>query len=179
MRSSSSDEDESDALFPTANDPTITLNQPPATTFTSELSPPTSQDPPDQNGYEGYHDDNMDLEPPQALRDTEAQEQGHQSDFFGVGPSGSNIAQHAQADDYGRSGEEQQEPGYAWNSKKARDEYQKAMESVVDRNFNLRKKASDLSKLPVAIVVRIADTAILGEYGDPFNEHEEAGGKSP
>lgn len=32
----------------------------------------------------------------------------------------------------------EREPGYAWNNKKARDEYQRAMELVVDKNFNLR-----------------------------------------
>ena len=32
----------------------------------------------------------------------------------------------------------EKEPGYAWKNAKAREEYQRAMESVVDKNFSLR-----------------------------------------
>ena len=35
--------------------------------------------------------------------------------------------------------EEMRQPGWAWNNKKARDEYGRAMEQVVDKSFNLRR----------------------------------------
>lgn len=172
---SSSDEEESDPLFPTANDSTNTLHLPPTTAFASELSPPTSQDPPDQNGIQDIHNDTMDLEPNRTPRDARAKEvEGYPS---GVHESNS-AEQYGPADEHGRSGEEEQEPGYAWNNKKARDEYHKAMEFVVDKNFSLRK--IPIAKRVSMMVMSEADiSSFLGEYGDPFNDQRDIGDRSP
>lgn len=35
--------------------------------------------------------------------------------------------------------EDMRQPGWAWNNKKARDEYARAMDQVVDKSFNLRR----------------------------------------
>lgn len=34
--------------------------------------------------------------------------------------------------------EDMRQPGWMWNNKKASDEYARAMEQLVDKNFNLR-----------------------------------------
>lgn len=87
----------------------------------------------------------MDLEPPQAPIDNAAatKELGYSEEFFSSGGGGgdgsSSTVRFGEGEDYGRSPEEAQEPGYAWMCKKARDEYQKAMEYVVDKNFSLRE----------------------------------------
>ena len=41
-------------------------------------------------------------------------------------------------------GDAEKEPGYAWNNKKARDEYARSMDQVVDKGFNLSKNSGDL-----------------------------------
>ena len=38
-------------------------------------------------------------------------------------------------------GDAEKEPGFAWNNKKARDEYARSMEQVVDKGFSLSKNA--------------------------------------
>lgn len=175
MRSSSSDEEESDPLFPTANESTNTLNLPPPTAFASELSPPTSQDPPDQNGIEDFHDDSMDLEPNRTPRGTGLKEvEGHPSGAYEI----SSVEQYGLADEHGRGGEEEQEPGYAWNNKKARDEYHKAMEFVVDKNFSLRKIPTAIG-ISMMVMSMAHISSFLGEYGDPFNDRKDAGDRSP
>lgn len=137
MRSSSSDEDEADALFPSANDPPDAQNQPRASTFISELSPPASQDPPDDPEWTSFQTDDMDV-----------------SDSHGV-PGGDGLRRHVNtAEIFGSSGkvqsplrdgyeireDEENAPGYEWTNKKAVEEHQRAMEQVVDRSFNLREE---------------------------------------
>ena len=138
MRASSSDDDYSDAMFPTANEPAPSHPNP----ALSELlaSPPISQDPRDQAGA-GFEDDVMDFtESANADIGAEGFER-----FRGpaevAGGAGDGLKPQTQIGNFGRGGEadKEKEPGYAWNSKKARDEYQRAMELVLDKKFNLSK----------------------------------------
>ncbi|KAA6410840.1 MAG: hypothetical protein FRX48_05150 [Lasallia pustulata] len=134
--SSSSDADDTEIMFPTANDPPTPQSNPRLVPFpTSELSPPTSQDPPDQNGGGLPPEDLMDLS-------------GGQDLLNRIGMDEDLVARGA-----GLKDEDMRQAGWAWNNKKARDEYARAMEQVVDKGFNLR------------------------EFGDPFDESETNGQK--
>lgn len=120
--SSSSDADDTETMFPTANDPPTPQNNPMLVPFqTSELSPPTSQDPPDQNGVSLPSEDPMDLS-------------GGQDSLNRNG-----IDEDVVARGVGLTEEEIRQPGWVWNNKKARDEYARAMDQVVDKSFNLRR----------------------------------------
>lgn len=49
------------------------------------------------------------------------------------------LSMTALQDDATRGEDVELEPGYAWSNKKAREEYDRAMEHVVDKTFSLRK----------------------------------------
>ena len=120
MRSSSSSDD-SDAMFPAANEPPTTQTN---SVFTqlrqADLSPPSSQDPPDLAGAASVED---------AMDITE-----------GVDLAGGNDRGQAAltGEPMEHERELEKEPGYAWKNVKAREEYQRAMDSVVDKHFSLR-----------------------------------------
>lgn len=115
MHSSLSSEDETETLFPAANKPH--LNQ----AFSSELSPPSSQDPPTcQNGAPA-EDDMMDYTPGQQNGNVAA------------------VGEQTSVRESGRKMEMGDKPGAAWNNPRAHEEYSRAMESVVDPKFNLRE----------------------------------------
>lgn len=136
MRSSSSDEDEADALFPAANDPPDAQDQPRASTFVSELSPPASQDPPDDPEWTGFQADDMDVTDSHGAPSGDGL-QSHLNTAEVFGSSGQ--VQSPLKDDYEITGDAENAPGYAWTNKKAKEEYQRALEQVVDRSFNLRE----------------------------------------
>ena len=120
--SSSSDADDTETMFPTANDPPNPHNNPMLAPFqTSELSPPTSQDPPDQNGGVVPSEDLMDLTGGQDLLNRNGMDEE-------LVTRGGTLKD-----------QEMREPGWAWNNKKAREDCSRAMEQVVDKNFNLRR----------------------------------------
>lgn len=160
MRASSSDED-SDTMFPTANEPAPAgpdpaLSEPLA-------SPPTSQDPPDPIGVSSQADV-MDF-----TESANANIGGNGFDHPGSGTAGSaGGIQKPQAKMGGFGGEwemaKEKEPGYAWTNKKARDEYHRAMEQVVDKSFNLSKTF----KTPHSGAKTYAD--VTEDFGDPFDE---------
>ena len=109
-------------MFPTADNPitgqTLASSRP---ADTAELSPPLSQDGPIQNDHILQLDEAMDT---------------------GVGPvqssnSVTNSLQFGAA--AAQDAEHKRIPGSAWNNRKARDEYARAMDSVVDRTFNLSR----------------------------------------
>lgn len=135
MRSSSSDGDESEPLFPSANDPTNAHNQPQATTFIPELSPPTSQDHPDENGWSGLQDDDMDI-----TENYGSPADGKLPKHVNPGDLSLNVApsQPPAKEDYETREDAENEPGYAWKNPKAKEEYSRAMEQVVDKDFSLR-----------------------------------------
>lgn len=140
MRASSSDED-SDTMFPTANEPAPAGPEP---ALSNPLaSPPTSQDPPNPIDS-GFQEDVMDF-----TESANANIGGNGFDHPGPGIAGSAggaLKPEAKIPGLGRGWdlEKEKEPGYAWNNKKARDEYYRAMEQVVDKSFNL----SQTSKCP-------------------------------
>lgn len=119
---SSPSEDGSDALFPSADDPpTPQNNDILAQLRQAELSPPNSQDPPGQNGAAPV-DDLMDVA---EVQETENANGGGVP--LGMGPP---LALDRDAE---------KEPGYAWKNAKAREEFHRSIEQVLDKSFNLRK----------------------------------------
>ena len=88
----------------------------------SELSPPHSQDPPSSQNI-GFADDDM--------MDTST---------AGAAQGSSAAAEHISISNLVSNGNAQKtEPGWAWKNKKAVDEYNRAMEIVVDSSFSLSK----------------------------------------
>lgn len=120
---SSSDEDESEALFP--SDSLSQKQNPTSSMFTSELSPPASQDAPDESGFQ---DEEMDL--------TGSHDAATLNKWVG-GPKDSLNTIIGKDEDETKG--EEQEPGYAWNNQKAKDEFHRAWEQVTDKNFSLRE----------------------------------------
>ena len=120
MHSSSSDND-SEAMFPSSDhQPQIRGDDP--LLDTSELSPPLSQDAPSHKDLAPQLDvDLMDMGPGQAQDGSSRRDPMAVGSVFSKGP------------------EKSTEPGHAWKNKKAKDEYSRAMDQVVDRNFNLSK----------------------------------------
>lgn len=120
---SSSDEDESEALFPSDSLPQ--KQNPTSSTFTSELSPPASQDAPDESGLQ---DEEMDLTG------------SHDAATLNKWGGGSkNSLNNIVGKDDDESKGEEQEPGYAWNNQKAKDDFLRAWDQVTDKNFSLRE----------------------------------------
>lgn len=120
---SSSDEDESEALFPSDSLPQ--KQNPISSTFISELSPPTSQDALDEGGLQ---DEEMDL--------TEIHDAATLNKW-GRGPK--NSLNSILGKDEDESKGEEQEPGHAWNNQKAKEDFLRAWDQVTDKNFSLRE----------------------------------------
>lgn len=132
----SPDEDESETLFPSANEPSLGEENIPFTVFPTELSPPTSQDPPVSNEWEGFRDESMDLRPQDAPDMARLKDSGERKGTtHGVNGSSS---QSLLEEDYEPSGMEH-EPGYAWRNAKAVEEHRRAKEQVMDDSFNLSR----------------------------------------
>ena len=132
MRASSSeDDDDSDTMFPTANEPAPSHLNPTLSHIIA--SPPASQDPPDLVGGTNSQDDAMDF--------AESANASTGGSVWDQQPKSSGVAGSAGGSERGPvklgKGETEKEPGYAWNNKKARDEYARSMEQVVDKGFNL------------------------------------------
>ncbi|CAF9935497.1 MAG: hypothetical protein HETSPECPRED_009808 [Heterodermia speciosa] len=120
MHSSSSEESESDALFP--NEQQQELDVQGASVFqVSELSPPHSQDPPSSQNIGLADEDMMDTS-------------------VGVAQGSSASAEQMSINKLVSNGNAQKtEPGWAWKNKKAVDEYNRVMEMVVDSSFSLKQ----------------------------------------
>lgn len=159
----SSDEDESETLFPSANDPPHGEDMASSTIFPAELSPPTSQDPPDPTEWEGFQDENLDPIAPgaQSMARSNAGE-GRSGATYGLN---GNSSRTFLKEDREQSGAEN-EPGYAWRNAKAMEDYHKAMEQVTDRGFSL-------SKSPCLPHFQLWLMLSTEEFGDPFDEREK------
>ena len=59
-------------------------------------------------------------------------------------------------------------PGASWMNKRAEEEYHRALECVVDKDFNLRTLSVFFRLGPLGTKRRI--WRCLGEFGDPFDE---------
>ncbi|OAX79733.1 hypothetical protein ACJ72_05944 [Emergomyces africanus] len=127
MLSSSESSQNSEPQTPTANRAAVeTANFP-----SSELSPPGSQD--------------------ATGADTTKMEYGDTQTEYAVSTSshvGSDGASGSDGRDQASSAISRAEPGSSWNNKKAEEEYQRALEIVVDRDFSLK------------------------EFGDPFDDRD-------
>ena len=122
MHSSLSSEDETETKFPTAHDPpTPTTNPHLNQAFSSELSPPSSQDPPPCHHGALAEDDMMDYTPGQQNGNAVA------------------VGEQAVTRESSRKMEMGDKPGAAWNNPRAQEEYGRAMDNVVDQHFNLRE----------------------------------------
>ncbi|KAL8784649.1 MAG: hypothetical protein Q9195_008952 [Heterodermia aff. obscurata] len=120
MHSSSSDESESDAMFPNEQPQEPEIQG--ASGFEiSELSPPHSQDPPSSSNIGLADEDMMDTSRVAAQGSSASAEQ------MSIGKLVSN------------GNAQKTEPGWAWKNKKAVDEYNRVMEMVVDNSFSLSK----------------------------------------
>lgn len=58
-------------------------------------------------------------------------------------------------------------PGASWNNQRSQEEYTRAWDSVVDRDFSLRKLEED--SIPMLYQ---ADEILIEEFGDPFDEFD-------
>lgn len=134
----SSDEDESETLFPSANNPPLGDGITSSSMFPTELSPPASQGPPDLTEWESVRDENLDIVPqdaPGMARSKDGEERSGAT--HGLNGSLSNTFFK---EEYEPSAVEH-EPGYAWKNAKATDDYSKATEQVTEKNFSLSKKS--------------------------------------
>ncbi|MCJ1384268.1 hypothetical protein MMC17_007384 [Xylographa soralifera] len=121
---SSDSGNESDSMFPSASDPPTPQNLSTNTLEhlrSSQLSPPNSQDPFNMNRNVTQED----------LMDMSEQQLGEMSST-GLGNTRGGPSNEEQKD-------AEKEPGWAWKNKKAMDDYQRAMDQVLDKNFNLRE----------------------------------------
>ena len=121
---SSSDDADSEAMFP------------------AELDPPGSTTA--QNNLGTLLDQQPDVTPPQSQEIGDLMDMGApQSNAPGLEAWPTQSADNrvwVPESDFARSAAEiPQEPGAGWNNKKARDDYQRAMAQVEDRNFSLSK----------------------------------------
>ncbi|MCJ1284728.1 hypothetical protein MMC26_004064 [Xylographa opegraphella] len=121
---SSDSGNESDSMFPSASDPPTPQN-PGSNTLehfrSSQLSPPNSQDPINMNRNEMQED----------LMDMSEQQLGELSSGGMSSTMGVTINEESK--------DAENEPGWAWKNQKAMDDYQRAMDQVLDKNFNLRE----------------------------------------
>ena len=113
MQSSSSDND-SDAMFPSANHQTQAPGSDSLLDI-SELSPPLSQETANPNDV--------------------APEIGQGQAQRGNAAGESRIVNNVFFKDSGRT----VELGHAWKNRKAREEYSRALDQVLDKSFNLSK----------------------------------------
>ncbi|MCJ1481393.1 hypothetical protein MMC06_001550 [Schaereria dolodes] len=136
---SSSDENDSDPMFPAASEPTTPQNNDILSQLRqAELSPPNSQDPPVANGtvdQKEHREDWMDFG--EGLVPTEDSNDVPVDQMVWDSLPSKEINRHL--------------PGYNWKNSRAREEFHRAMEQVVDKGFNLR------------------------EFGDPFDERDNTG----
>lgn len=115
----SSQGEDSDAMFPAANDAPSTLHTTSNEQATGELSPPNSQDHPDTNG-----DEAMDLNGGES-----AWNMPSQSSHTGNGVGGKGESSMGGDTDY--------VPGQSWDNPKAREDAQRQWNGLLDKNFSL------------------------------------------
>ena len=122
--SPSSHGDDSDAMFPAANDApgASSLNQhaTPYDQQTAELSPPYSQDLPEANGDEAMDITWSELGPVWGASQNTTDGNGRKSDF-------ARSAETATAF----------QPGASWDNPKARDEWKRQWSGILDKKFSL------------------------------------------
>lgn len=141
MHSSSSDND-SDPMFPGPDQQTHPSGGGPLSI--SDLSPPSSQD-----AGPRFNVDPMDT-------------------GLGPGQGGSTSREPVTVANILFQGPEKAaDPGYAWKNRKARDDFSRAMEQVLDKNFSLSRSGR--------LGFQDVTDCVSEEYGDPFDETNKGG----
>ena len=137
MHASHSEDDGSDAMFPTANEPTTPGRT--STLLNILDSPPLSQDPSEPTDA-AFLDDMMDFT---ESANADTNQNGFEPQFPSAvgkpGKAGRGQLSHTLMGQSAKKRGPENEVGYAWDNRKAREEYQRAMEQVVDKKFNLSK----------------------------------------
>lgn len=124
--SSSSDEADSEAMFPAELDPPASVAHDQVNSIdeqSSSFTPPQSQDVGE-------------------AMDTSAAQANHSAPESWSNMSRQNLGEEAWVpqSEFARSAADAQfEPGAGWNNKKAREEYQRAMAVIEDKSFSLSK----------------------------------------
>lgn len=70
------------------------------------------------------------------------------------------------------AGQGAEQPIAAWKSKRAQDDYQRAMEHVIDRDFNLRMCCDHVKCVGRAAWLTAVFFSCVDEFGDPFDERD-------
>lgn len=117
------DEDEDQDLFPSSDQPSTPKNNHLNATAPGELSPPQSQST-SQRIADNTADDPADLG---GMADDGAAD--YKNNTNGIDGAG----------DMNGPGNEKYTPGMGWKTKKAQEEYQRAAETLTDRDFSLRE----------------------------------------
>ncbi|MCJ1479845.1 hypothetical protein MMC13_008533, partial [Lambiella insularis] len=134
----SSPSSRSSSLFPSANSPPTPQNNSSSTLAqlrAAELSPPDSQD-----TYPALPHTFTDAQTNLQEEDGMVLDAAESSAMGGVGSSGVGVGVGSSGVGEGeREGEREREPGWGWKNKKAGEDYQRAMEGVLDKGFSLRE----------------------------------------
>ena len=64
-----------------------------------------------------------------------------------------------------RKKDEKDPPGWAWNNKRALEEYARAKDGMVDQKFSLRE-------FPISVPCLHMPDGLADEFGDPFDEDD-------
>ena len=132
MHSSSSDEADSDAMFPAENEPPGTAPLTQSTTFQSSMHPEAHQTFPEA----------VTSTPPQSQDLEEAMDMGTSDDRAvenGADHAASRESGPGRGSSFAKGTETDREPGAAWKNKKAMEDYQRAMAQIEDKDFSLSK----------------------------------------
>ncbi|KAL8863066.1 MAG: hypothetical protein Q9178_000439 [Gyalolechia marmorata] len=128
--SSEASEDDLDAMFPKASEPSNTANLTPQNTNItenmrqfSELSPPTSQDPTDPRGFGN--------DPMESAANGGEASSSNIRGFFE-----NEVSPVASKKDLSVA---EREPGASWNNRKHKDEEDRVKEQLLDKSFSLRE----------------------------------------
>ena len=126
MHSSSSDDADSDAMFPAEHDPPGSAPQHQNSTL-----------PDAPHGYQQAFPEVATSTPPQS-QDTE-QPMDMETGNDRVSENGPTHIALRESGTGQKNAESETEPGAAWNNKKAIEEYRRALTQIEDRNFSLSK----------------------------------------
>ncbi|KAL8913183.1 MAG: hypothetical protein Q9171_001977 [Xanthocarpia ochracea] len=128
--SSEASEDDLDAMFPKANEPSNTANLTHQNTSItenmrqfSELSPPTSQDPTDPRSFVN--------DPMESAANGGEASSSNSRGFFE-----NEVSAVALKKDLSVA---EREPGASWNNRKHKDEEDRVKDQLLDKNFSLRE----------------------------------------
>ncbi len=124
MHSSSSDEADSEAMFPAEHEPPGSAPQ-----HQNSVLPGAS------HGYQQSFPDVATSTPPQSQDNEQAMDMETGNDR--VPENGQTHAMQRELGNGQKNADLETEPGASWNNKKAMEEYRRALTQIEDRNFSL------------------------------------------